>query len=266
MILLVGLALAGVCDTADGMAEGPARAGLRDGDLGEARRLCPRSEVGLGGGGALLADTANLYGHIVAGATVHGSVALSDRVELFGAVEAVRYDSVIGALSSAALTPGFTTLGAGWRFLDGERFALGLNGAAMLPTAVGLYQHAAPAGVDLGVAWQWAAAERFAVHGQVSALETWAFSAGAAYPRTGANVDAGVAWRPGKAFAGALDVVAGVGNGTALESLAVAPAFRFAAGDRVGLALEAAVPLAGRYPPQATVDLGVTVRLGKAGG
>lgn len=262
---LVTSAFAGLCSTTDGMAEGPTGAGFRDGDLGEARRLCPRSEVGFGGGGLLVVDTPNFYGHVVAGGAVWGSGRLSDRAEVFGAFEAIRYDYVIGALSSSSLSPGFGAVGVSSRFAEGADWGLALNGAALLPTALGLYHHAAPVGADLGLAGAWRVHERVRLHGQVSALGTAAISAAPADPRFGANVDAGVEWRPGKAFSSALDLVGGFGNGQVVEGAGVAPAFRFAIGRRVGLGLEATVPLFGRRPPLATVDLGMTVRLGADG-
>lgn len=263
--LLFASAYAGLCYTFDGMAEGPTGAGFRDGDLGEARRLCPRSELGFGGGGLLVVDTPNFYGHLVAGGTVWGSGRLSDRAEVFGAFEAVRYDSVIGALSSSVLSPGFGIVGLSGRFAEGEDWGLALNGAALLPTAFGLYRHAVPVGADLGLAGGWRVHERVRLHGQVSALGTAAVSVAPADPRFGANVDAGVEWRPGRAFAAALDLVGGFGNGQMVEAAGVAPALRFAVGRRVGLGLEATVPVFGRRPPLATVDLGMTVRLGADG-
>jgi hypothetical protein len=88
-IQFVGLppAGAGVCDEITwGQGSGPVAIGLLEGGLGEGRRVCGRSEVGLGAGAMLLVDRPNFYGRLSADLRLRGSWALSDRLELFGAL------------------------------------------------------------------------------------------------------------------------------------------------------------------------------------
>lgn len=257
-LLLPGAALADPCADWGGLAEGPTVAGLMNGDLGRAHRVCGRTEAGLTAGAYLLAEPDDFYGHIVGGATLDGSLAASETVEVFGSLEALRYDSVLAPFPEAYVGPGFTTLGAAWRAHTGEASALGLNGKIVLPTT-GLYDNAWPVALDLGVAGLLAPGERLRLHGQLSGLLTAAISGGPAAPAAGVAPTVGVEWRPTGGFALVADVVGSFGLTAPVDHVAVAPGVRLGSG-RFGFQLDATVPLAGRERALATVDARFALR------
>ncbi len=256
--LLATLALAAPCPDG-GMAEGPVTAGLLDGNLGQARRACPRTEASLGAGATLVADVDAFYGHIQAGATLGGSLALGEGTELFATFEALRYDALLSPFPSSVLGLGHTALGAGQRLYADEQTVLALHGKAVLPTAVGLYQHAWPLGFDLGLAWRFRAAEHLTLHANLAALTSFALSAGPALPRAGIAPTLGVEVRPWQAFGAVADLVGRFGVDAPVDVLGAALALR-AGGAHLGAELGATVPLAGRERALATVDLRVTWR------
>ncbi len=245
----------------DGMASGPVVAGLVDGDLGRGRRVCGRDELGWTAGALLTVDTPNFYGHIVGGLTLDGSWRVQDRTELFATLEAIRYDTVISALSSGYLGLGHTSIGAAQRLNDGP-IAFGLNGKVVLPTALGLYRHSRPFAADLGLAGAWQGTGAFRLHGQVGLLTSAAASRGPTQARLGVCAVLGTELRPGKVFAAVVDVASSFAYTSAVDAVAIAPAVRFSDGKRWGLELGATVPLAGRERALATVDLRNSIRLG----
>lgn len=254
---LLGVAYADPCEGLDGLAEGPVAVGVRPGELGRAHRVCGRSEVALGGSAYLLADAANFYGHLVGTADLDGSWAVSDTTEIFARGELVRYDSVLAPLPDATFGPGWFSLGLAQRLVTGERSAIGLNGKLAVPAH---YAHAFPIGADLGLAAVWAPSDRFRVHGQLSVATELNAGKGPVAPGFGVAPTAGFAWRPGKAFALALDVVGSFGLTATVDHLALAPAFRFGDGRRFGVELGLAAPLLGQERALALADLRVSIR------
>jgi hypothetical protein len=258
------LAWAGPCDTdTTGIGVGPVTVGFLDGDLGVPRRVCGRSEVAFAPGGSAVVDTANFYGHIVAGGTFDGSWAPTANTEVYASVEAVRYDSVITPISASYLGFGHVAVGATQRLWTGETAAIAVHGRVVAPTAVGLYQNAWPLGLDVGVAGTWAPVESLSVHADVGGLGSAAVSAGPAFPRGGARVTVGAAWHPVRPFALVLDVTSGFGYTAPVDVVAGSLGVRVGVGKRVGIELGAAVPLVGRERALAAGELKVNVRLGK---
>lgn len=263
-LLAVSAALAGPCDGLyDGMPDGLVSPFLHDGGLGRAHSACARTELGLGANGYLVVDTPNFYGNIVAAGVVDGRARLTDAVELFGSIELVRYDSVIGALSSSTLGPGHTAVGASGRVWANDTTQVAVNGKLVLPTAFLLYQHSWPVGADLGVAMAWSKSAKFRVDAQVGGLGSGAISGAGAQPRAGAQAHAGVEWRPVKP----LGLVAGLDAGFAYEApvdhVAAQIGLRTHLGRRGGLELAGVVPFAGRERALASVALRGNVRFGK---
>lgn len=241
-----------------GLPTGPVSAALLDGGLGSARRACPRTELAIAPRALLLVDTPNFYGHIVAGLQLDGALALDADTELFGRLELVRYDSVISAVTSSALTPGHTTLGA-TRVLHDEGLALAWTSKLVLPTALGLYRGAWPIGLDTGLAGQWASGP-WGVHGQLTVLGSAALSRGPALPRAGLAPVLGGAVRPTPGVEVVLDVQSMFLYTAPIDVVALAPAVRLGLGDAWGAALGGTVPLAGRERALTAVDLRVTWR------
>lgn len=252
-LLSASLAQAGVCDDLGGLPTGPISASLYDGDHGLARRTCGRTEAALDGGGLVLADTPNFYGHIVAGGNLEGAYA-TDKLEVFGGVQAIRYDSVISAISSSYVGLGHTHLGASYRLAESESWAVGLSGRAVLPTAFGLYENARPFGLDLGVNGVWVAAPALRVHGQLGGLHSFATGPGDADPRFGLGVLAGAELRPSDHFAAVVDLEAFAGQYAPLDAFSAGIGLR-AGGEAFGLELGAKLPLAGRERALATAGL-----------
>ncbi len=266
--LLFGLAspaLAGPCDAdATGLGVGPVSVGFQDGDLGVARRLCPRTAAGLSAGGLAVVDTANFYGHIAAGGTLEGSWAMSERTELYATLEAFRYDTVITPIPATYAGFGHVGLGATHRFWENEKWGVGVHGRAVLPTAIGLYRNAYPLGLDVGVGATFAATPAVTAFADVGVLGSAAvITRGPALPRAGATAVLGAELRPARWFSWTAELASGFGYAEALDHLAAGTAFRFGVGKRVGIELAAAYPFAGRERALASGELRVDVRLGK---
>ncbi|MDP2314315.1 MAG: hypothetical protein Q8P41_15540 [Pseudomonadota bacterium] len=267
LVSLVDIAYAGPCESDTlGIATGPVTVGFQDGDLGVPRRVCGRTEVGLAPGGSAVVDTANFYGHIVAGGTLEGSWAPSRRTEVYVGVEAFRYDSVITPIPATYMGFGHVNLGATQRLWENDTLALAVHGRAVVPTAVGLYRNAYPVGLDVGVAGLWAPLDTVRVHADVGGLGSAAISHGPALPRAGARVMVGGEWQPARHFAVVLDVTSIFGYTAPVDVVAGSLGLRVGIGKRVGVELGAAVPLAGRERALAAGELKVNVRLGKLEG
>jgi hypothetical protein len=260
-------AWAGPCEAdTTGLASGPVTVGFQDGDLGVPRRVCGRTEVAFAPGGLAVVDTANFYGHIVAGGSLEGSWAPSRRTEVFASIEAFRYDSVITPITATYMGFGHVAVGASQRLWDNDTLAVGLHGRVVAPTAVGLYRNAFPIGLDVGVSGLWAPLPTLRVHADVAGLGSAAISHGPALPRAGARVMVGGEWQPVKPFALVLDVTSGFGYTAPVDLVAGSLGLRFGIGERVGIELGASMPFAGRERALAAGELKVNVRLGKLEG
>jgi hypothetical protein len=253
----------GPCDRyAYGMPTGPVQAGLLEGELGRAHRVCGRSEVGLDAGGLLLVDLPAFYGRLAAGIRLDGSWAWGPRGELFGSFEFFRYDMLITPLPASVAGLGHLNVGAAYRLLDTDKVALGINGKVVLPTAYPLYQHAWPIGFDAGLAAMFEAHSTVHFHVQAGLLTSAAAGKGAAQPKIGAMITAGAELKPVDTFAIAVDLVGGFGYTAPVDLFGAALALRFSDARRFGFEIGATVPIAGRERAAARVDLKATVRFG----
>lgn len=242
---------------------GPATAFYRAGDLGAPRRICPREEVALGGGGVIVADSDHFYGHIVATGDLSGSLMVRDDTELFFNAEVVRMDSILGAIPASSIGPGHLTVGAMRAFSNpAGTVGGGFHGRLVLPTAIGLYNSAAPFGLDVGFGSVQQLGGRMFLHADSTLLAQVVFGGGTGWLQFGVGALTGLEWRPGSAFAMVLDLHAGFGFADALDDVSVAPGFRFGAGDHLGVELSAMVPFIGRdRAPLAAADLRLSWRL-----
>lgn len=261
-LLASPLAHADPCDAYGyGIPQGPVVAGLQEGDLGRGRRVCERTEFGVGGGGALIADLANFYGDLSAGLTLDGSLALG-RGELFASFQAFRYELVLEDLAASAVGLGETALGGGYRFLATDRFTLGVNGKVVLPTAAGIYQNTWPFGWDVGLSGLVEVHPRVHLHGHAGVLASAAASKGPTQPRVGGVVTVGADLRPAPGFALVLDLHGDFGYTAPLDVLAGGIGLRFSDLERFGFEVGATLPLAGRDPTAVSLDLRASVLLG----
>lgn len=270
LVAIAGLAAAvpsrafadGACDATRGaMPVGPVQASLLDGELGLARRLCPRTEIAAGVSGLVVADFADFYGNVRASGVLFGSWAPDAKTEVFGTIEALRYQTVISSVDAAHFGPGHLSIGATRIALDRGAWALGASSRLVLPTAVALYENAWPFGIDLSALVEWSALEVLRVHGRVGGLAQVALSNGPADPAGALLAGGGAAWRPLWWLALVLDVDASFGRTDVLDHLAIAPALRFAIGARLGLEVGATVPIGGRERALAAALLRASVRL-----
>lgn len=243
---------------AEGLPVGPAAVGLWDGELGRARSVYPRTEIGLAPHLLLLVDTPAFYGQVQAGAALEASFAADPSTGLWLRLEPVHYRNVISAIPSDFLGYGFTTLGLTRRLDTAGKTAVAFQSELVLPSAIGLYGHSWPFGLDVALA-----ADRaygvVSVHGQLGYVMSAAATRGPSQLRSGFAGTAGGVWQPGGAFAVVLDLQGAAGVTAVLDHLAVAPGVRFAAG-AWGLELAAALPLAGRERALAAAELHSTVR------
>ncbi|MBW1877539.1 MAG: hypothetical protein JRI25_12150 [Deltaproteobacteria bacterium] len=259
-LLVPGLAWADPCADLDGMPDGPVTAGLFNGDLLRAHRVCGRTEVGTFGSAYLVMDTDNFYGHIVASGFLDGSLAVDEDTEVFARLELARYDSVIAPFPDAYFGTGFTAVGVSRRVRTTDSSSLAVNGKVVLPTT-GLYRNAWPFGFDAGLAAVYAGVSRIRVHAQLTAAFEVAAGAGPASPVLGVSPTVGAQWRPGRAFALVLDLTSSHGMTDEVDYVAGALALRFSDGKRFGMELGASVPFAGRERALATVDLRLSARV-----
>lgn len=225
---------------------GPLQLGQLDGMLGVGHRACPRQELSIGGDFLLVADTANLYGNLRANGRIQVSAPLFDpRVELFVSWEAVRYQSLLSAVSASYLGLGYLSWGASGQVLNENGRVLALTARFVAPTTTGLDQHSQPLALDLGVSGAWQVHANVRFHMWVLALGSIGVGAGPAEPRVGLRLGGGVDWHPLDALGIVLEVQSGFGYASALDLVAAALGVRLAFGDEVGLELSASLPLVG---------------------
>lgn len=245
----------------DGMPTGPAQLGLRDGDLGVPRRMCPRTEIALGGTAYAVIEPDAFYGNLRVATPVGGSFAVDDTTELFGALEVVRYQTVISSLEAEQFGLGDTSVGlthAPWR---AERSRAGVTARLVMPTASARDGAVWPFGLDAGVGVAHALGARLVLHAQTGALSTIVAGGSPPPPRAAWATTAGAAWRPWRWLQLVVDAHVELGYAAALDVFALAPALRFAGGAHFGAELGAMLPLAGRERALAAADLRLSLRL-----
>lgn len=244
-----------------GMPDGPVQVGVLEGELGVARRLCPRTEVGLGGNALLVADLDDFYGNVRASAVVWGSWTPGDgRTELFATFEAFRFQTVISSIDAVHLGLGHLSLGGTRTLVARDDWRLGTSARLVLPTAFGLYENAWPLALDLLAEIEWTASRLLRLHAHAGGLGSVAVSGGPADPEGALVVGGGGALRPLPWLALVAELDASFGRTDALDHLAATGALRLGAGERFGAELGATFPLAGRERALTAAVLRVTWR------
>ncbi len=248
IMLLMALASAAPCDS-DPIATGPVSVAMRDGALGSGRRACPRSEVGLSGHALLLDDTGNLniYGQIQLQGVVDGSVALSDRVEVFGRLEALRSQQAISLAGASYTGLGHTTVGVSALLVDDVDAHVAWLNRMVLPTAFGLYQNQHPLAVESGLSAQLDVGEALQLYGQLSVIGSMGLGRGPTQMRLGLAPSLGAQLTVKRSFGVALGVASSLLYDQSLDYLSPQMSFRTAIG-KVGIQLDAMIPLVGPTP------------------
>lgn len=252
---------AGACHRTSGLPVGPVMASVYDGDLGRARRVCTRSEVSVGAGALMVVDTYNFYGHIVAGADVEGSWAVSPRTELFIGIEAVRYETVIQSVAGSTLGFGHTRIGAQHAVPLGDRAAMAVHGKVVLPTSSAMYKTAWPFAADIGLATLWAPHDMFDVHANISVMGSVAATKAAPQPRGGVTTNLNLAFTPVAQFSIAAEVATSLLYTGPLDYVSAGGALRFSDGKRFGMELGAIFPLVGEQRALLALELRTLIRL-----
>lgn len=226
---------------ARGLNEGPVAVGYAEADLGTGRRVCPRTEIGLGGRFGAIIDTPDFYGAIAAQGVLYGSYALRDTTELFGTLEFFTFTFAQNAvLTSTQMTLGNATVGATQVLYRGETLVAGVTLRALLPTSFEVPGSRA-LGAELGANASWRPLKWLEGHAYLGSDFTLGVGRGPALPRGGATLIAGVALAPFDWFALVVDVNGHLGP---LSYLAPAFALRFKIAS-LGIDLNATLPLAG---------------------
>jgi hypothetical protein len=180
-----------------GLGSGPLAVGFLEGDLGTGRRVCPRSEAGFGIQGGVVFEP-ELYGtnftaHVgsgspiqVSGASrVFGSLALTERLELFGSFQPINGRLIISSVMGQYIGLGNTSVGATLVVYESGPLVLGVTGQLTLPTAIGLYRNAWPVGLDSGIVVAFEPFSFLQLHGQVTGVGSVALTTAAFDPRAG---------------------------------------------------------------------------------
>lgn len=223
------------------LGEGPVALGYAEADLATGRRVCPRTEVGIGARFGAIIDTPDFYGAVSVNGLIYGSYALRPTTELFATLEAVNFNYAVNAvLTSTQLTLGNLTVGGTQVLIDGDRFIGGVSARVLLPTSFEI-PGARLLGFELGATGSWRPVEWLEAHAYLGGDLTGAVGRAAGLPRGGAVLVAGAQLTPFSWGALVIDLTGRLG---ALSYFAPTVAFRFAIG-KVGIELAATRPLVG---------------------
>ncbi len=226
---------------ADGLGEGPIALGFLSADVATGRRVCPRSEVGLGGRLQAIIDTPNFYGNLVGDGLVFGSFAINDKTEIFGTLEAIEYNYVQTSLKGSTLTLGTLTVGATRHIYGTDRFLGALSARVMLPTSL-VNPSSRDIGVELGHATTWRPASVLEVHTYLGFDFNAGLGGGPSIPRVGGVLTAGLQFSPVSFAALVVDFTGRLSMLKNYVAPTVALRFRVM---RVGIELAGTLPLAG---------------------
>lgn len=241
-------AAADPCASKTGQPLGPLQVGLRDGELGLARSACPTTGLALGGEAGLVADIRDFYGQLRGALRLSGSYAIGESTELFGSLEALRYQTVISSVAEETAGLGHLSLGATQRLLSREELTLAATARLVLPTATGVYEHIRPIGLDAAVIAEQTLSAQWRLHAQAGLISSAAISDVRSQPRLGVAVTAGAGWQAQPWLSLVADLHASAAYASPLDVLALGLGVR-AGGEHLGAELGAMLPVAGQRSP-----------------
>lgn len=228
-----------------GLAEGPVVIGLYDAELGTARRACLRSELALYERMGATLDLPSFYGGVRADTVLSGSLRLRPYLEIFGALELVRYEFAQNAtIKASALGLGQLSMGLQGLMLERRRFVVSAYGRLLLPTA-SASASVQTTGAELGLAGSYRPRRDLDLHAGLSADFSAGLSAGPAQVRGGAALTLGLQYAPATWFALAVDLQAVLGHRAVLDGLLPQLALRFRLWRALGLELAGTQSIAG---------------------
>lgn len=225
---------------------GPATIGaFHDAEFARARRACLRNEVGFALHGAPVIDTPDFYGNVSAAGVLYGSYGLLDSLELFGALELLRFDYVVNAtLTDTKVGLGQGSVGLAWNAVRSGKVVVTPTARLLLPTSL-LPANARTTGLELGAAASLLAAQWLELHGHLGVQGTIALSAGPMLPWGGAFTTVGLSLMPFTWGALVLDLQVHAGERAPIDYVAPAVALRFNPWRKLNVEAGASVPLAG---------------------
>jgi hypothetical protein len=189
-------------------------------------------------------------------------VNVGDVVEIWGSFEAIRWQSLISAVSTRYLGTGYLTLGSTLRLFDESQRRVVAWARLVLPTTSGLDQHSEPLALEVGTTAEWNAHPNLRLHGALSLIGSVGISEIAPpLPRGGLRVGGGLDWIPYEWLSFQLELMTGFGYRDGLDHLAVAGGARLGLGDRIGADLSVIWPFVGAERALAGAQLGVSGRL-----
>lgn len=226
---------------ARGLNEGPVPVGYAEADMATGRRVCPRTELGLGARMGAIIDTPDFYGAIGAQGVLYGSYALRDTTELFGTLEFFSFAYVLNAVPSATqMTLGDATVGATQLIYRGDEVLLGVTLRALLPTSFAV-PGSRVVGAELGANASWRPLRWLEGHAYLGSDFSIGLSRAASLPRGGATLIAGVQLSPLDWAALVVDLNGHLGP---LNYLSPSVALRFKISS-LGIELGATLPVVG---------------------
>lgn len=266
------------------MAQGPLGATYQAGAFGAARRLCPRTDIGLFLRAPVAAEIGEeLFVDLVGGAPdfvieslrgreqfyVNGALgsgvalawAPTEGIELFLEIEALRAQYIRASVTSTALGFGHLSPGATVVLSQSPTHALGVTGRAQLPTATGYYKNVFPFGLDVGVSGALRPFSFLRLHGYLGGSGAIAVGP-VADPRAGIVAVSGVEVLPFDWLSFVADVNSRMLYEDPLDHLSVALGVRAAVLSTVGLEFVAMAPLVGAERGLGAVMARATWRLG----
>jgi len=222
---------------------GPLQVGNLDGMLAVPHRACPRTELAVGGDFLLVADSADLYGNLRVNGRVRGSAALLDsKLEAFVSWEAIRYQTILSAVSAAYLGLGYLSLGVSGQVYEEGGAVVAVTSRFVAPTTTGLDQGSYPLALDVGLTAAYRLGPALRLHGWFTLLGSVG-AGGPAEPRGGVRLGGGLDWVMAPAVSVVVEAVTGFGYADAIDLLAAQLGIRLGFGDEVGLELALSLPI-----------------------
>ncbi len=222
---------------------GPLQVGNLDGMLAVPHRACPRAELAVGGDFLLVADSADLYGNIRINGRVRGSVPLLDsKLEAFVSWEAVRYQTILSAVSAAYLGLGYLSFGVSGQVYEEGGAVIAVTSRFVAPTTTGLDQGSYPLALDVGLTAAYQLNPALRLHGWFTLLGSVG-AGGPGEPRGGLRFGGGLDWAMAPAISMVVEAVTGFGYADAIDLLAAQLGIRLGLGDEVGLELALSLPI-----------------------
>lgn len=249
-----------LCHRGTAAPRGPLAVSLDQGGLGSDPMACAVTSVSLDARATALIDTDDFYGRLQGELVVSGTVALSSRVWLSGAVTPLRVRFAQNAsLIATDVGTGLGTVGVHGALASTRTVSWSLWGRALLPLE--MHSHwATTVGGELGSTLLWAPTEPLTVTATFSVPALATVLGSRAKWDVAARLSFGVGWRVTPWLEPMAGVEVRVGNRDAGSGEYVAPKLgvQFHPGRAFGIHLDAMLPLGGSERADARFALGAS--------